>query len=86
LGSGNILLGNNAGFFETGSNKLYISNSGTSSPLIGGDFSTGSVTVNALLTLTPTSTPGVPVKGMIYFDNAINKLRCYDGTVWNNLW
>jgi hypothetical protein len=44
LGSGNIAIGYQAGFFETGSNKLYISNSSTSvTPLIYGDFSTGRV-------------------------------------------
>lgn len=35
-GDGNVFLGNKAGYFETGSNKLYIANSVT--PLIYGDF------------------------------------------------
>ena len=85
-GSNNVFLGYQAGFNETGSGKLYIANSDTPSPLIGGDFSTGTVTINSLLSLTPTTTPASPVKGMIYFDSTTNKLRCYDGTVWNNLW
>jgi trimeric autotransporter adhesin len=43
-GSKNIFIGNNAGYSETKSNKLYISNSSTTSPLIYGDFdSYGSV-------------------------------------------
>ncbi|MBN2862609.1 MAG: tail fiber domain-containing protein [Bacteroidales bacterium] len=37
-GSGNIFLGYNAGYNETGSNKLYIDNSGTTFPLIYGQF------------------------------------------------
>lgn len=37
-GSGNIFLGHKAGYNETGSNKLYIDNSNTSSPLIYGEF------------------------------------------------
>ena len=82
----NVFLGHKAGFFETGANKLYISNSNTTTPLIGGAFSAGTVTINALLTLTPTTEPTSPVKGMIYFDNGTNKLRCYDGTIWQDLW
>lgn len=39
LGSNNIFLGNQAGFGETESNKLYVSNSNTTLPLIYGDFS-----------------------------------------------
>jgi hypothetical protein len=38
-GSGNVFLGQMAGTNETGSNKLYIDNSGISVPLIYGDFS-----------------------------------------------
>ena len=45
-GTGNIFLGNEAGFNETGSNKLYIDNSGSTSPLIHGDFSINKVTIN----------------------------------------
>ena len=45
-GSGNIFLGYKAGYNETGSDKLYISNSNTASPLIYGDFSTGEIKIN----------------------------------------
>jgi hypothetical protein len=85
-GNGNIFIGYDAGYNETGSNKLYISNSNTSAPLIGGDFSTGVVTINSILNLPPSSLPSSPVAGTIYFDNTLNKLRCYDGTTWHNLW
>ena len=37
-GSGNVFLGYQSGYNETGSNKLYISNSNTSTPLIKGTF------------------------------------------------
>jgi hypothetical protein len=46
-GTANVFLGANAGYSETGSNKLYIENSNSVTPLIGGDFSTDDVTVNA---------------------------------------
>ena len=45
-GSGNVFLGYKAGYNETGSDKLYISNSNTASPLIYGDFSTGEIKIN----------------------------------------
>jgi len=42
-GSNNVLLGYKAGYSETGSNKLYVANSNSSTPLIYGDFSTGAL-------------------------------------------
>lgn len=45
-GSGNIGIGYQAGFDELGSNKLYIDNSSTSTPLIYGDFSTNLLRTN----------------------------------------
>ena len=50
-GSGNVFLGNAAGENETGSNKLYIDNSNTATPLIHGDFATDNVTINGTLTI-----------------------------------
>jgi hypothetical protein len=47
--SGNVFLGHEAGFSETGSNKLYIDNSNTTSPLIKGDFATNELQVNGSL-------------------------------------
>ncbi len=49
-GSGNVFLGNNAGYFEEGSNKLYIDNKRGETqedtiPLIYGDFATGQVAI-----------------------------------------
>lgn len=48
-GTGNIFLGDSSGYNETGSNKLYIANSSTSSPLIYGDFTGDSLRVNGQL-------------------------------------
>ena len=45
-GSDNVALGFEAGYDETGSNKLYIANSRTAN-LIYGDFATGRVSINA---------------------------------------
>jgi len=48
-GYGNIFIGNRSGFNETGSNKLYIDNSTTSTPLIYGDFETDFIKINGEL-------------------------------------
>ncbi|MFN6136820.1 MAG: hypothetical protein ACK475_11190 [Bacteroidota bacterium] len=52
-GSSNVAIGNQAGYNETGSNKLYIANSSANN-LIYGDFSQGLVSINA------GSTPAAP--------------------------
>lgn len=51
-GNSNVFLGYEAGFHETGSNKLYISNSSTSTPLIYGEFDNALVTINGDLSVT----------------------------------
>ena len=51
-GGGNVFLGFKAGYSELGSNKLYIENSNTSSPLIYGDFAADSLAINGTLTVT----------------------------------
>jgi len=45
--TGSVFLGHEAGYNETGSNKLYIENSNSSSPLIWGDFSSNILNFNA---------------------------------------
>lgn len=45
-GTGNVFLGHQAGLREKGSNRLYIANTGGSSPLIYGEFDRGRVGVN----------------------------------------
>lgn len=45
----NVFIGYQAGYNETGSDKLYISNSNTSSPLIKGDFASSTVEINGSL-------------------------------------
>jgi hypothetical protein len=61
--SSNIFIGNQAGYSETGSNKLYISNSGSVPPLIYGDFSTGTV---ALGTIAPSTSYKLYINGNAY--------------------
>ena len=51
-GIGNVFIGYQAGYNETGNNKLYIANSSTATPLIWGDFSTGTVKVNGAIVQT----------------------------------
>ncbi len=51
-GNGNVAIGNEAGEKELGSNKLYIANSGTETPLIKGDFSAETLLIHGQLTAT----------------------------------
>jgi len=44
-GNRNVCIGNSAGYYETGNDKLYIDNSNTTSPLIYGDFAANIVAV-----------------------------------------
>lgn len=53
-GAGNVFLGYRAGSNELGSNKLYIENSDSATPLIYGEFDSNEVTVNGNLCYTGT--------------------------------
>lgn len=48
-------------------------------------YKTGNMDLNGLLKLKPMAAPTTAQKGMIYFDSTDNKLKCYDGVVWHNL-
>jgi len=45
-GNGNVFIGNRVGYNEAGSNRLYIDNSATVTPLIYGNFSSNQVGIN----------------------------------------
>ncbi|MCH2208344.1 MAG: cell division protein ZapB [Lentisphaerales bacterium] len=51
-GSSNVFLGKQSGYNELGSNKLYIENSNSTSPLIYGEFDNDLVQVNGALRVT----------------------------------
>jgi len=51
-GSSNVFLGKFSGYNELGSNKLYIDNTNTTTPLVYGDFATNELTVNGELHVT----------------------------------
>jgi hypothetical protein len=62
-GNVNVFLGNYAGYNETGSNRLYIDNSSTSTPLIYGEFDNRIVTINGNLEVIG------PYEGLVYLSN-----------------
>jgi len=61
-GSGNVFIGSRAGYYETGSNMLYINNN-SSTPLIYGDFTNNTVSIQYKYTGT---TYKLYVPGQIY--------------------
>lgn len=46
---------------------------------------TGAVRVEQLLQIAPGPTPATGVAGDVYFDSTTMKLRCHDGTIWQDL-
>jgi len=50
-GSANVFVGYQAGLTETGSNKLYIDNSNTTTPLLYGDFASNLLRINGTLNI-----------------------------------
>ena len=59
----NVFVGNGAGRYEHGYNKLYISNSDTHEPLIGGDFGDKVVNIHDVLNVSDTYDFSVNTKG-----------------------
>ena len=86
-GAGNVFLGAGAGYFETGSNKLYISNSTTSvTPLIYGDFTSGNVgisTANANAPLQFNNTIGG--RKIVLWEGANNDHQVYGFGINSNI-
>jgi hypothetical protein len=70
-GTDNVFLGYRSGKSETGSNKLYIENSDSATPLIYGEFDTNNVKINGdlqLTTKTPASASDTGITGTIAWD------------------
>jgi hypothetical protein len=87
---GNVYIGYNAGPTSSlvENNKLYINNTSSVAPLIGGDFSTGVATINSILQLQRrTTNPGLPIEGMIMASGSAgsSKLFYYNGSAWVDL-
>lgn len=68
-GSRNVFIGSRAGKNETGSDKLYIANSSTTSPLIKGDFANQTVIIDGKLLVGGSQIPDstLDVKGGVRF-------------------
>lgn len=89
-GSGNVFLGAGAGENETGSGKLYIDNSNTSTPLLYGDFSNDLLKVNGRMEVTGTirvqdSDNTAPPAGTIRWNEATQDFEGFTGTEWKSL-
>ena len=90
-GSHNVFIGYQSGYNEIGSNKLYISNSNSSNPLVYGEFDNSKLQVNGSLhisdfaKLKPGNPPNDPSKGTIYYDVTDDKVKVWTGSIWENL-
>ena len=81
-GNLNVCLGYQAGFFETGGQKLYIANSNTTTPLIYGEFNNEILTFNcvadgATLTNQPTGADPLAIATVDYADSNIEDSKRY---------
>jgi hypothetical protein len=67
-----------------GSERVRVDSSGNVG--IGTSSPARTLHVNDVMRLEPRATaPSSPSKGDIYFDSSDDKLKCYDGTVWQDL-
>ncbi|MEO6406042.1 MAG: tail fiber domain-containing protein [Ferruginibacter sp.] len=60
-GNGNVSLGYFAGYYETSNNRLYISNSSTTTPLIYGEFDTQILQTNGIMQIAKRITSTLPL-------------------------
>ena len=72
-GDGSVMIGHYAGENETGSNKLYIANSNTNTPLIYGEFDNNLLRINGTLNINGAYT--FPI-----IDGTANQILTTDGT------
>jgi len=92
--SGNVLAGhiqqvasNTWGIGSYNSDMVFSTKTGGS----GGPFTEklrleyGGVKITSLLNIVPSAEPSSGTAGDIYYDSTSNKLRCYNGSTWNNL-
>jgi hypothetical protein len=71
IGEGNVMLGFRAGGLETGSNKLYIDNSNSLSPLLGGDFTLDRVGINRSISLLGSTKRTLQVEGSVFLTDTL---------------
>ncbi len=45
----------------------------------------GRLSLQGAMRFIPQTTPSSPLAGNVYYDSGTNKLRCYNGTTWNDL-
>lgn len=51
----------------------------------GGEVQMARARVTDVLALPPRAEPSAPATGDLYFDASLSKLRCYDGSLWQDL-
>ena len=94
-GNRNVVLGSKAALRNATDSDKFIVGQGVwsgatlnQSYLIEGDYTTGIVTINNVLTLTPITTanrPATPAEGMMYMDSTVDSLKIYINSKWFNI-
>jgi len=89
-GGGDIRITHDSGagdatrIYEGATNIFTFQNDGTDNLI---NSTNGIVTIDDCLKLTPVADPpAVPTAGMIYYDSDDNKLKCYNGAGWQDLY
>jgi|GEM_PF-5083365 len=58
---------------------------GTGAVDVINDFTAGTIASDGEITFTPTSAPGSPSEGDVYYDSVAKKLKVYNGTSWETI-
>lgn len=92
---GNILTGANTSstrpvFINVGNSACHVADNESSNFPLGDYLGTGSarayISRSEIQLQATSSAPSFPIKGSMYMDNSSNKLRIFDGSIWQNAW
>ncbi|MFA8435110.1 MAG: hypothetical protein ACEPOZ_11390 [Marinifilaceae bacterium] len=75
-----VPIGNNGHIFSSGT-IITVGNHSITQTILNGN-----VSISQVLHISPGIAPATPREGDIYMDAVSHKLRCYDGTSWQDLW
>lgn len=84
-GTGNIRLTNVADITTSALTVLTLRYDSTNGVWVQTNWQPADYIEHGYIRAIPRTTPATPTAGQVYYDGATNKLRCYNGTTWNDL-